>query len=137
MDRITEYQPLIKEALEEYAKLLNSPPKPPYQVMLAFDDEHQQYILRKMGWTKKERIRYTILHLSIYNGRIWIDEDWTEDGIATYLLEHGVSNQEIVLGFQPPQIRPYTEFAVDFRKGEEVPEKISEPTHTAIPGEQS
>ncbi len=52
MDRITEYQPLIKEALEEYAKLLNSPPKPPYQVMLAFDDEHQQYILRKMGWTK-------------------------------------------------------------------------------------
>lgn len=48
----------------------------------------------------------------LQNGKVWIEEDLTEDGIATWLLEHGVPNMEIVLGFQPPLIRPSGEFAV-------------------------
>ncbi len=112
MDRLKQYQTVIKEALQEYAGFLTLSPEPPYRVVLVFDDEHQEYLLRRVGWTKQKRVLYTVLHVSIYNEKIWVEEDWTEDGIATYLLEHGVSNQEIVLGFQPPQNRPYTEFAV-------------------------
>jgi hypothetical protein len=36
----------------------------------------------------------------------------TAEGIATYFLDHGVPNDQIVLGFQAPTMRPYTEFAV-------------------------
>lgn len=111
MDRLKQYKTLIKEALQEYARLLTLPPEPPYRVVLLFDDEHQEYLLRKVGWTRKKRVLYTMLHVSIYHGKIWIEEDWTEDGIATYFLEHGVPNEDIVLGFQPPQMRQYTEFA--------------------------
>ena len=32
--------------------------------------------------------------------------------LIAQFLEHGVPNRAIVLGFQPPQNRPYTEFAV-------------------------
>jgi hypothetical protein len=80
-------------------------------VVLVFDDEHNQYLLRRLGWGENSRIRQTDLHLAIRDGKIWIEEDWTEEGIATYLLEHGVPNHDIVLGFQPPQMRPFTEFA--------------------------
>ncbi len=41
-----------------------------------------------------------------------IEEDWTEGGIATDLLEAGVPKEDIVLAFHPPKMRPYTEFAV-------------------------
>ena len=111
MDQLTRYQTLIKQALQEYAGFMQVPPEHPYRVALLFDDEHREYLLRNIGWTKKKRIWHTALHVSIYNGKIRIEEDWTEDGIATYFLEHGVPNQDIVLGFQPPEMRQYTEFA--------------------------
>jgi len=44
--------------------------------------------------------------------KIWIEEDMTEDGIATYFLEQGVPREDIVLAFHPPFMRPLTEFAV-------------------------
>ena len=41
-----------------------------------------------------------------------IEEDWTEEGIATDLLEAGVPHEDIVLAFHPPEKRPLTDFAV-------------------------
>jgi hypothetical protein len=113
MDKVAHYQKIIKEGLSSYAELLeNSTPKFPSDLVLAFDDQHHQYLLRELGWTKDDRIQRTILHIALKNGKIWIEEDWTEEGIATYFLEHDVPREDIVLGFQPPQMRPYTEFAV-------------------------
>ena len=112
MDKIKNYQALVKEGLEHYAELFSFPPDPSSEIALAFDDEHGQYILREIGWAKKTWIRETPLHVTLRNNKIWIEEDWTEEGIATYFLEHGVPNEDIVLGFQPPNMRQYTEFAV-------------------------
>lgn len=52
------------------------------------------------------------MHLEIIGDKIWIHEDGLEDGIATDLLRAGISKSQIVLGFHPPEVRPYTEFAV-------------------------
>lgn len=112
MDRVERYTTLIKQALRDYVTLVQKSPHLPYQVVLAFDDEHQQYLVRKVGWQENKRILKTVLHLALRNGKIYIEEDWTEEGIATWLLEHGVSPAEIVLSFQPPLIRAYGEFAV-------------------------
>lgn len=112
MDRIKQYTKLIKEALSEYAEILNAPPQSDYDVTVAFDDERHQYVLRRIGWNATGRLRQTDLHVTLRNDKIWIEEDWTEEGIATWFLEHGVPQSDIVLGFQPPMIRPYTEFAV-------------------------
>lgn len=111
MAQVTSYQSIIKDALQEYAKFLTLPPQMPYRVAVVFDDDHYEYLVRKIGWAQKNRVWQTVLHVSIQNNKIWIEEDWTEEGVATYFLEHGISNQEIVLGFQPPNMREYTEFA--------------------------
>jgi len=106
------YPSIVKQALSSYASLLAKCPSPSYNIILAFDDGNSQYLLRKLGWTESSRVRQTVLHIAIRNGKIWIEEDWTEEGIATYFLSHGIPREDIVLGFQPPIMRPYTEFAV-------------------------
>jgi hypothetical protein len=112
MDQIKSYPTLIKNALRDYVHLVQRSPNLPYQVVTVFDDEHQQYIVRKVGWKDNKRILKTVLHVALQNGKIWIEEDLTEEGIATWFLEHGVPTSAIVLGFQPPIMRPYGEFAV-------------------------
>jgi hypothetical protein len=102
------YQTLVKQTLQQYAEFLSQPPTPPYQAVTVFDDEHRHYLLRKLGWTPKRRIRQTVVHVALHDEKIWIEEDWTEEGIATYFLERGVPEEDIVLAFQPPQFRQRT-----------------------------
>jgi hypothetical protein len=40
-----------------------------------------------------------------------VQDDWTEHGIAADLEEAGIPKTDIVLGFQPAKVRPYTEYA--------------------------
>jgi XisI protein len=37
--------------------------------------------------------------------------DGTEYGIATELVKSGIPKDHIVLGFRPPEVRQYTEYA--------------------------
>jgi hypothetical protein len=111
MDKLTRYKTLIKEFMAGYAELLKLPPKSDLEVVLVFDDERGQYLLFRTGWREKQHVQYMTLYVCLRNGKIWIEEDMTEEGVATYFLEQGVPKEDIVLGFQPPVMRPFTEFA--------------------------
>ncbi|MFO5437454.1 MAG: element excision factor XisI family protein, partial [Dolichospermum sp.] len=52
------------------------------------------------------------VHIRIKNDKIYIEEDWTQEGIATELLREGVPKEDIVLAFHDPETRKFTEFAV-------------------------
>jgi hypothetical protein len=67
------------------------------------------YLLAPEGWDNGRRVHAVITHLEIIDGKIWVQEDWIEHGIAAELEEAGVPKIAIVLGFQPPYVRPYTE----------------------------
>ncbi len=54
-----------------------------------------------------------VLHIDIIDGKIWIQQDGTEIGSANELVELGVPRQGIVLGFDPPNLRQYTDFAMN------------------------
>ena len=97
---------VLKEYLDFYQRLGFSNIRP------LFDDTRQSYMLLDIGWYNKKYIHNATIHLEIIDGKIWIQHDDTEAGVATSLLEHGVPHEDIVLGFQPPEMRPYTEFAV-------------------------
>ncbi len=114
MDKVTRYQMLIKQHLTEWANFMKSQPRHGEEIILAFDDQHQNYILMKSRWLdngNQGRSQHIPLRVAIKNGKIWIEDDHTEDGIATFFVENGVPPDDIVLGFQPPTVRPYTEFA--------------------------
>jgi hypothetical protein len=109
MDKLIHYQHLIKQFMSEFAKLANQPPSQGSEMMCLFDDEHQQYALLKVGWTKLGRLHHTSLHVHLSEDKIWVEEDWTEEGIAHYLRKHGVPKEELVLAFHPPEWRGYSE----------------------------
>jgi hypothetical protein len=85
MDITTDYPTLIKSALSASASLLSKFPNA-YEVLLVFDDKQHQYLLRKLDWIQNHHIRQTVLHVALKNGKIWIEKDGTETGIATYFF---------------------------------------------------
>jgi hypothetical protein len=64
------------------------------------------------GWNGIYRIHGSVLHLDIRNGKVWIQHDGTEGGIAEELVQEGIPRDRIVLAFKSPDIRPHTGFAI-------------------------
>lgn len=110
MDRLKHHHLIVQEVLTEYHEL-NEKSGSATESALAFDEVHDQYLLLLMGWLYDERIKSVMIHIRLKNNKIWIEEDRTEDGVATDLLHKGIAREEIVLAFHPPHLRQYTEFA--------------------------
>ncbi len=49
MDKLKQYQKVIRQVLTDYARFLESSPDANYKVAMLFDDEHGQYAVRRIG----------------------------------------------------------------------------------------
>jgi hypothetical protein len=110
MDTVTVYRQIIERILMEYAKI-------PYahgdiQVQAIFDREADHYLLMLVGHEGIRRIHGCLVHVDICNGKIWIQRDGTEQGVARDLVEAGVPKDHIVLAFRSPEMRQGTGFSV-------------------------
>jgi hypothetical protein len=110
MDTIAQYRQIIKKILTEHTRI-------PYaygdiKTETVFAPEGDHYLLVNVGWDKVKRIHGCLVHIDIIDGKIWIQRDGTEYGIANELVEAGIPKEHIVLGFQSEDVRPYTDFAV-------------------------
>ena len=112
MDKIANYRALIQKILIEYDRLIANQTAANREMILAFDDQRDQYLWFQVGWQQNKRVRGITVHIQIKNNKIWIEEDWTEEGIANELLKEGVPQSDIVLAFHHPDDRPLTDFAV-------------------------
>lgn len=112
MDKLSRYRDLIKQNLCERATLMRSQPVEGVDTLYIVDEMSDQYVLCSVGWHDGKRVRYTTLHVRICQDKIWVEEDWTEEGIATDLVAAGVPKEDIVLAFTPPELRHLTEYAV-------------------------
>lgn len=110
MDKLTTYRQLIKDILTEDARY--KPSHGEIEPLLVFDDEHDSYQLMYVGWDGRRRVHSTIIHIRLYNNKIWIEQDGTEEGVANTLIAAGVPKEDIVLAFYSPAKRRFTEFAV-------------------------
>lgn len=112
MDKPTQYSNLIKSILGRYVEIDRSQPTPGVEHFLVTDDEHGHYVWMNLGWSPTgRRVQTASVYVRLKEGKFWIEEDWTEAGIATELLNAGVPHEDIVLAFHEPAMRSYTEFA--------------------------
>ena len=110
MASVDFYRTLVQDLLTDYSKIdLNNPELTTETI---FDTQRDHYQIVHVGWSNKHRIYGCVLHLDIKDGKIWIQHDGTEGGIALELVNRGVPKQDIVLGFHSPFKRQFTEFAV-------------------------
>ncbi|NER51976.1 MAG: XisI protein [Symploca sp. SIO1A3] len=82
------------------------------EVQLILDREHNHYLLMLVGWHHQRREYGSLIHIDIKRDKIWIQSDGTEVGVANELVEAGVPQQDIVLGFKSPFKRQFTGYAV-------------------------
>ena len=106
----SHYRPIVETVLGDYANFLGNDDQ--VQIGLVFDRSRDRYLLVETGWQAGSRIYGTLLHIDIINGKLWIQQDGTEDGIANELVEAGVPREHIVLSFKSVERRQLTEFAV-------------------------
>jgi hypothetical protein len=111
VENVERYRQLIKQYLSELEALSRQQPRVGVETMCVFDEARDQYLLINTGWERARRVDGATLHVRIHDGKIWVEQDWTEEGVAEFLVRAGVPREDIVLGFQPPSMRPYTEFA--------------------------
>ncbi len=69
------------------------------ETRLLFDRERNQYALVTLGWEGVHHHYSVVAHLEIVNGKIRIQEDNTEEGIAADLEAAGVPKDRIVWAF--------------------------------------
>jgi len=103
MERV-DYGKIIEETLANHT---GNDLEEETEVQLIIDQEGNHYQILHLGWIEEEQVRVyaCIIHIDIKDGKIWIQRDGTEIGVANELLKMGVPKQDIVLGFQAPYKR--------------------------------
>jgi hypothetical protein len=109
MDTLDTYRQIIENVLIEYTTI-------PYaygdiQTEAIFDRKNDRYVLMNVGWDSGKRVHGSLVHIDIINGKVWIQRDGTEHGVAKELVKAGIPKDHIVLGFRPAEVRQYTEYA--------------------------
>src|SRR5438270_11335794 len=110
MDQLDRYREIVRRLIEEYSSY-----KPAYgdiRTEAVVDREHDHYEVMQVGWDKHRRVHGSIIHIDIRDGKVWIEHNGTDKRIGEELVAAGIPRQDIVLGFQPPDLRPHTEYGV-------------------------
>jgi hypothetical protein len=112
MDKLNTCRQKIKGILTRYYQLDLAQPSLGIESVLVLDDVRDHYIWAQVGWDQTGRTCGSTVYIRIKDGKIWVEEDLTEEGITQDLLAAGIPKQDIVLGFHHPRERALTEFAV-------------------------
>lgn len=106
---VTTYRKIIRDLIQEYAQF--RPACGDVQIEVIVDEAQDHYELMYAGWNGPYRIHGSVLHLDIRGGKVLIQYDGIEEGIAERLVSAGIPREQIVLAFKEPGIRRHTGFA--------------------------
>jgi len=110
MDKIERYRHFIKQILIEHVQTDSNTDT--VKAELIFDSEHDHYQLAYIGWQGNKQVFGPVIHFDIQDDKIWIQYNGTEDHLAERLVEMGVPDSDIVLGFHSAFKRQFTRYAV-------------------------
>jgi XisI protein len=113
---LTKHQKAVHRVLEALAaKTVLTPAGIERQFLV--DDHNGHYQLLNIGWHGSRHTHSILVQIDIKGDFVWVQADNTEYNIVDALLEQGVPQNRIVLGFQAPYKRAFTGFAT----GDEIP----------------
>lgn len=110
MGALENYRQIIQHVLTRYTQI-------PYtygeiESKTLFDCEADRYMLISLGWQGVKRVHGCLIHLDIIDDKVWLQRDDTDYQVAKELEKAGIPKKSIVLGFQTPDVRPFTDYAV-------------------------
>jgi hypothetical protein len=110
VEKLDKYRQIVREVVRRHSQRRMSVEGIEVYAVEDVPGDHYQVI--RNGWANNRWYYGVILHIDIRDGKVWIQHDGIEDGVAMELVEMGIPREDIVLGFQEPFARQFTEFAV-------------------------
>ncbi len=108
MDQVDNTKKIVRELIEYVYSLC--PHSDEVEVQKITDDANGHYLLYSVGWQGMDWVYGSFVHIDVReNGRVWLQHDGTDLKIAEELVERGIPKSNIVVGFQPPHVRPLME----------------------------
>ncbi len=110
MDQLDRYRAIVRRLIEEYASY-----KPSYgdiRTEAVIDTERDHYEVMQVGWSGGRRVHGSVIHIDIRDGKVWIEHNGTDARLGEELVAAGIPRSDIVLGFQPADLRPLTSYGV-------------------------
>ncbi|NET74408.1 MAG: XisI protein, partial [Sphaerospermopsis sp. SIO1G2] len=98
-------QEILQQLITQMAERYGVTESNDIEQVVIIDHEHGVYQIYEIGWKNHERVKTPWIHIRLKAGKFWIEEDWTEESIATRLIDAGISHDRIVLAFNPPDVR--------------------------------
>ncbi len=111
MAAVKKYEDILLKTIQDYAKRWTHTDDPIENIVIA-DTERGHFQFLRRGWKGDDYTFSAVFHFDLIDGKVWIQENRTDILIAEELVERGIPKTDIVLGLQPPSVRPLTEYAV-------------------------
>jgi hypothetical protein len=105
-----KYRDYVQQLMTRYAAADKA--EEGVDIELVMDTAREHYQWMNVGWVELKRVYNCFIHIDIKDGKIWLQQNWTEEDPAADLVEMGVPREDIVLGLHPPYKRPYTDYGV-------------------------
>ena len=109
MDADRKFAPIVRQVLQEIACL--TPTTETLRPELVCDEAQGHFHVGEIGWEGNQRVDTILIHIDIIDGKVWLQYNGTDLRVAEELVRAGVPRDHIILGFQPPQTRKYTDYA--------------------------
>jgi hypothetical protein len=110
MDKLGKYRDYVQQLMTRYVAADKA--EEGVDIELVMDTARDHYQWMNVGWVELKRVYNCFIHIDIKDGKIWLQQNWTEEDPAADLVEMGVPREDIVLGLHPPYKRPYTDYGV-------------------------
>ena len=107
--KIKKYQTILTTWLGEYAARRT---RDEIEYQCISDTKLHHYQVVKVGWADNSFCHNIIFHFQIKDdGKVWLLVNNTDILVTDDLIELGIPKSEIVLGFQPIEIRAFSGYA--------------------------
>ena len=111
MDKVERYREIVSAVIAPLGALRYTNIDVANELII--DRDRDRYVVLTVGWEgNSRRIHSCLVHLDIVDGKVWIQQDHTEEGIGYALEAAGIPPTDIVPAFHPPNVRQYTGCAV-------------------------
>ncbi len=110
-DQIKTYGLILTNWLTDFAVTRNTGSDDDYQLVI--DNTHHHYQIIRSSWYEDRFQFRVVFHFQIKpTGKVWLLVNNTDLLVTDDLIEMGIPKSDIVIGFLPEFMRPYSGFAV-------------------------
>ncbi|MEM6503112.1 MAG: XisI protein [Cyanobacteria bacterium P01_C01_bin.89] len=113
MDRLEQYRGIIEGLLTHYDQLSRQSVESQAEDICVFDRQRDCYMWLQLGWQRGRRLCGPTILVRLLDGKVLLEADWTDFGVADDLIAAGIAEEDLVLAFQPPALRQSQEAVLE------------------------